>query len=242
MAAMKHLREACVRAGFTPLIIKRLATIVPNVSQVDNSSNFLNNIPHRKHPGILHLKCVKLPPELVQAISFWVAQSPIRDMEKKSKSFSNYLWSRKRPIELKDLRKKAQLLEQKLRKDAEVLVQQKGGSLDESDKLKQKVLTAIRQTTFHWEELKYTEELSFLYMVSRMDANYAAVSRAFHEIQKRVPDFQPKTLLDFGSGTGAVSWAAHNIWGESLKEYMNIDCSVHMLSLAEKLMRAGNFL
>uniref|UniRef100_A0A8C6XDC8 Methyltransferase like 17 n=1 Tax=Naja naja TaxID=35670 RepID=A0A8C6XDC8_NAJNA len=207
----------------------RLATIVPNVSQVDNSSNFLNNIPHRKHPGILHLKCVTLPPELVQAVSFWVAllfflpESPIRDMEKKSESFSNYLWSRKRPIELKDLRKKAQLLEQKLRKDAE--------------KLKQKVLTAVRQTTYHWEELKYTEELSFLYMVSRMDANYAAVSRAFHEIQKRVPDFQPKTLLDFGSGTGAVSWAAHNIWGESLKEYMNIDCSVHMLSLAEKLMR-----
>ncbi|XP_026543875.1 methyltransferase-like protein 17, mitochondrial [Notechis scutatus] len=237
MAAMKHLREAYAHAGFNPLIVRKLATIVPNVSQVDNSSNFLNNIPHRKHPGILHLKCVKLPPELVQAVSFWVAQSPIRDMEKKSESFSNYLWSRKRPIELKDLRKKAQLLEQKLRKDAEVLVQQKGGSLDESDKLKQKVLTAVRQTTFHWEELKYTKELSFLYMVSRMDANYAAVSRAFHEIQKRVPDFQPKTLLDFGSGTSAVSWAAHSIWGESLKEYMNIDCSVHMLSLAEKLMR-----
>ncbi|XP_013930151.1 PREDICTED: methyltransferase-like protein 17, mitochondrial [Thamnophis sirtalis] len=225
-------------ANESAIRVKRLATIVPKVSQVDNSSNFLNNIPHRKHPGILHLKCVKLPPELVQAVSFWVAQSPIRDMKKKSESFINYLWSRKRPIELKDLQKKAQLLEQKLRKDAEVLIEQKGGSLDESDeKLKQKVLTVLRKSTYHWEELKYTDELSFLYMVSRMDANYAAVSRAFHEIQKRVPDFQPKTLLDFGSGTSAVSWAAHSIWGKSLKEYINVDCSVPMLALAEKLMQ-----
>ncbi|XP_063158620.1 methyltransferase-like protein 17, mitochondrial [Candoia aspera] len=238
MAAMKHLRKACAPAVFTPsLILRRLATIVPSVSQVDNSSNFLNKVPHRKHPGILHLKCVHLPPELVEAVSFWVAQSPIRNLEKKSQSFSNYLWSRKRPVELKDLRRKAQLLEQKLRKDAEVQAQQKVPPRKREEELKEEVLTAVRKTTYHWEELNYTKELSFLYMVARMDAIFAAVSRAFCEIQKRVPDFQPKTLLDFGSGTGAASWAAHSIWGESLKEYMNIDRSAPMLALAEKLMR-----
>ncbi|XP_007442030.1 methyltransferase-like protein 17, mitochondrial [Python bivittatus] len=242
MAAVKHLQRACAPAGFTPfLILRRLATIVPNISQIDNASNFLDKVPHRKHPGVLHLKCVQLPPELVEAVSFWVAQSPIRNLEKKSQSFSNYLWSRKRPVELKDLRRKAQLLGQKLRKDAEVPAQEKGEDVPPCEsgekKLKKEVLTAIRKTTYHWEELNYTEELSFLYMAARMDAIFAAVSRAFHEIQKRVPDFQPKTLLDFGSGTGAVSWAAHSIWGESLKEYMNVDCSASMLALAEKLMR-----
>lgn len=28
----------------------------------------------------------------------------------------------------------------------------------------------------------------------------------FPQIQTRVPEFQPQTLMDFGSGTGSVAW------------------------------------
>uniref|UniRef100_A0A670JL43 Methyltransferase like 17 n=1 Tax=Podarcis muralis TaxID=64176 RepID=A0A670JL43_PODMU len=196
-----------------------------HVSQVDNSSDFLGKIPHRQHPGILHLKNVRLPSELVEVAQFLVTESSMRNLEQQTKALTNYLWSRKRPLEAADLRRKAHELEQKFReKKTEA-------------KLQKKVLDALRKSTYHWEELKYTEELSFIYMAARMDGVFAAVTRAFHEIQKRVSDFEPRTLLDFGSGTGAVTWAAHGIWGKSINEYMNIDSSASMLALAERLMK-----
>ncbi|KAH0626309.1 hypothetical protein JD844_001221 [Phrynosoma platyrhinos] len=216
------------------LAFRGLATVIPKVSRVDNTANLLDKVPHRKHPGIVHLNSVSLPPKLVEAAHFLVAQSSMRNLEKQTKALTNYLWSRKRPMETMDLRKKAEWVEQQLR----VHTHQKD-SLSEADekKLQKKVMNIMRKTTYHWEALNYTEELSFLYMAARMDGIFAAVYRALHEIQKRVPDFQPRTLLDFGSGTGAVSWAAHSIWGETINEYMNIDHSASMLDLAEKLMK-----
>lgn len=77
-------------------------------------------------------------------------------------------------------------------------------------------------------------------MAARLDGGFAAVSRAFHEIQARLPDFQPQTLMDFGSGTGSVTWAAHSTWGQSLREYMCVDSSAAMLELAEKLLKGGS--
>ncbi|XP_042332130.1 methyltransferase-like protein 17, mitochondrial [Sceloporus undulatus] len=232
MAAARGLK----RGAFpdVSLAFRGLATVVPKVSRVDNTSSFLDKVPHRKHPGIVHLNSVSLPPKLVEAAQFLVAQSSLRNLDKQTKTLTNYLWSRKRPIETVDLRKKAERVEQQLRAQAH-----QKDALSEADekKLQKKVMNVIRKTTYHWEALNYTEELSFLYMAARMDGIFAAVYRALHEIQKRVPDFQPRTLLDFGSGTGAVSWAAHSIWGKTINEYMNIDHSASMLDLAENLMK-----
>ncbi|CAI5791108.1 17, mitochondrial [Podarcis lilfordi] len=225
----------CLRKTWNyPMAFRGLATVIPKVSQVDNSSDFLGKIPHRQHPGILHLKNVRLPPELVEVAHFLVTESSMRNLEQQTKALTNYLWSRKRPLEAADLRRKAHELEQKFREKKNAT-----GPLDEEAeaKLQKKVLDALRKSTYHWEELKYTEELSFIYMAARMDGVFAAVTRAFHEIQKRVSDFEPRTLLDFGSGTGAVTWAAHGIWGKSINEYMNIDSSASMLALAERLMK-----
>lgn len=74
-------------------------------------------------------------------------------------------------------------------------------------------------------------------MAARLDGGFAAVFRAFHEIQARIPEFQPQTLMDFGSGTGSVAWAAHSTWGQSLREYVCVDRSAAMLGLAEKLLK-----
>nr|XP_056720173.1 methyltransferase-like protein 17, mitochondrial [Euleptes europaea] len=237
MAAVRCLRRVW-RAAVPDVSLRGLSSIIPKVTQVDNSSDFLSKVPHRKHPGIVHLKAVRLPPELIEAARFQMDESSVRNVEQQAKALTNYLWSRKRPVEEEELRRRAQFLEQKLRGESAPL-KDALSELDQAKekKLKKAVLTALRKTTYCWVALNYTEELSFLYMAARMDGVFAAVSRAFHEIQTRVPDFQPSTLLDFGSGTGAVSWAAHSIWGKTLKEYMNIDSSTAMLALAERLMK-----
>uniref|UniRef100_A0A452IGP5 Methyltransferase like 17 n=1 Tax=Gopherus agassizii TaxID=38772 RepID=A0A452IGP5_9SAUR len=167
------------------------------VSQVDNSSDFLGNVPHRRHPGVLHLRSVRLPAELVKAAQLLVEQSTVHGLKDQVVALTNYLWSRKRPLEANELQRRGQQLEQQLREKVQPRTE---------EKLQRRVLNRLRKTTYHWEALRYTDELSLVYMAARLDGGFAAVSRAFHEIQKRVPDFAPRTLLDFGSGTGSVSW------------------------------------
>ncbi|MEE6504498.1 hypothetical protein FKM82_005206 [Ascaphus truei] len=60
------------------------------------------------------------------------------------------------------------------------------------------------------------------------------------EIHQRVPEFSPRTLLDFGSGVGSVTWAAHSLWGDSLGEYMCIDSAASMNRLGELVLRGGS--
>ncbi|XP_057580614.1 methyltransferase-like protein 17, mitochondrial isoform X2 [Hippopotamus amphibius kiboko] len=210
---------------------RALAALVPGVSQVDNKSEFLGKRPHRRHPGILQLSRVRLPQALVDAAQLLLLESSMPNMEKQVQALTNYLWSRHLPVEPEELQRRAVHLEKKFLEDADSW---------QMEKLHGEVLHALRRTTYHWQELSYNERLSLVYMAARLDGGFAAVSRAFHEIQARLPEFQPQTLMDFGSGTGSVTWAAHSTWGQSLREYMCVDSSTAMLELAEKLLKGGS--
>eukprot|EP00794_Sanderia_malayensis_P019176 gene19176-21097_t len=59
-------------------------------------------------------------------------------------------------------------------------------------------------------------------------------------LRKREPGFEPKTLLDFGSGTGTALWAANDVWGRSLKEYQCVDVSDDANKVCEYLLRGGD--
>ncbi|XP_043914435.1 methyltransferase-like protein 17, mitochondrial isoform X2 [Protopterus annectens] len=225
--------------------LRTLATIIPGIAPVDNLSEFLETVPHREHPGITSLKTVHLPSQLADAAQAVLEKHPVSQLAERTLQISTYLWSRKRPVEDETLRTKAAELEQKfLEKMAPLSAVHE--SLDplqveeQKENLRRQVLAKLRKTTYHWQPLNYDKELSLVYMAARMNGVYAAVSRAFHEIKKRVPEFQPYSLLDFGSGTGSVTWAAHQAWGESLKEYMCIDSSSVMNKLADLLLRGGS--
>ncbi|KAL9974785.1 hypothetical protein ACROYT_G011868 [Oculina patagonica] len=87
--------------------------------------------------------------------------------------------------------------------------------------------------------IRYGERESAAYAGSRIPAGYGATLRVFHEISRREPDFKPETLLDFGSGSGSATWAAHEKWGDSIREYQCVDVSQDMNNLAEYLLRGG---
>ncbi|XP_044923328.1 methyltransferase-like protein 17, mitochondrial isoform X1 [Mustela nigripes] len=237
MATVRGLRHllSCSRwrrgSGEAPQS-RTLAAVVPGISQVDNNSDFLGKTPHRRHPGILQLPCIKVPPALAAAAQFLLLESPMPNVEKQVQALTNYLWSRRLPVEPQELQRRAVHLEKKFLENPDL------GQVEE--KLREAVLRALRKTTYHWQELSYNESLSLVYMAARLDGGFAAVSRAFHEIQARVPEFQPQTLMDFGSGTGSVTWAAHSAWGQSLREYLCVDSSAAMLVLAEKLLKGGS--
>uniref|UniRef100_F6PFR6 Ribosome assembly protein METTL17, mitochondrial n=2 Tax=Monodelphis domestica TaxID=13616 RepID=F6PFR6_MONDO len=228
-ALLRPRRWNCQPGGI--LFFRALAVQIPRVPQENNELDFLGKKPHRKHPGILQLSRVKLPQALVTAAQCLVQETSIPNIEEQVQTLTNYLWSRKLPTEPEELRKKAIQLKNKLQQDA--------GSLQSEEQLHGAVLRALRKTTYHWQSLSYDEMLSLVYMAARLDGGYAAVSRAFHEIQARVPDFKPQTLMDFGSGTGSVTWAAYSSWGQSLREYLCVDSSAAMLALAERLLKGG---
>ncbi|XP_059036975.1 methyltransferase-like protein 17, mitochondrial isoform X2 [Mustela lutreola] len=237
MATVRGLRHllSCSRwrlgSGEAPQS-RMLAAVLPGISQVDNNSDFLGKTPHRRHPGILQLPCIKVPPALAAAAQFLLLESSMPNVEKQVQALTNYLWSRRLPVEPQELQRRAVHLEKKFLENPDL------GQVEE--KLREAVLRALRKTTYHWQELSYNESLSLVYMAARLDGGFAAVSRAFHEIQARVPEFQPQTLMDFGSGTGSVTWAAHSAWGQSLREYLCVDSSAAMLVLAEKLLKGGS--
>ncbi|XP_006161499.1 methyltransferase-like protein 17, mitochondrial [Tupaia chinensis] len=208
------------------------ASFVPGVTQVDNQSDFLGKKPHRQHPGILQLPYVRLPQALENAAQLLLLQSAVPNVEKQVQALTNYLWSRHLPVEPEELRRRAMDIEKRILENSDLP--------QTEEKLLGTVLHALRKTTYHWQGLSYNEGLSLVYMAARLDGGFAAVSRAFHEIRTRVPEFQPQTLMDFGSGTGSVTWAAHSMWGQSLREYMCVDSSAAMLNLAEKLLKGGS--
>jgi len=43
------------------------------------------------------------------------------------------------------------------------------------------------------------------YLASQFPFAYGPVQRVFKEIAARIPDFKPKTILDFGTGPGTAA-------------------------------------
>ncbi|XP_059587475.1 methyltransferase-like protein 17, mitochondrial isoform X2 [Alligator mississippiensis] len=148
---------------------------------------------HRRFPGMLHLKAVRLPPALAAAADrlLLLRGSSVQNMQSKAKALTNYLWSRKRPPEAGDLRRKARQLERQLREE---MVQTSSSdtpallNVADEQKLQNKILAMLRKTTYHWEAVR----------------------------------------------------AAHSFWGESLNEYVCVDSSASMLSVAEQLLQGDS--
>ncbi|XP_077580564.1 ribosome assembly protein METTL17, mitochondrial [Stigmatopora nigra] len=222
-------------------VVRRIATSrnVSSAPKPQSKPDFLRGEPHKKHPGVTHLKTLRLPLELQIAARSIIDRAQVLHLPDRAHKLTNYLWSRKRAAEDSTVRKKALGLEKELWKKAV----EKGGDFDEqavSDRIHRKVLSELRREFYHWTPLKYDEELGVVYMAAQIAGGYAAVRRALNEIKVRDPSFSPQSLLDFGSGLGTVAWASHACWPDTLKELVCVDSSRPMNILAERLLKGDN--
>lgn len=69
------------------------------------------------------------------------------------------------------------------------------------------------------------------YLVARLPATFAAVSRVLQEAASLRPGFAPASLLDAGSGPGTASWAAAEVW-PGLRHVTFLDSAPEFLKLA----------
>ena len=77
------------------------------------------------------------------------------------------------------------------------------------------------------------------YAAYRMPATYAVVRAALQQLQLGMPDFQPRTLVDFGAGTGAVAWAASDMW-PTLSNVTLLEQSTPAIELGLRLTRSSS--
>ena len=76
------------------------------------------------------------------------------------------------------------------------------------------------------------------YANARMPATYTAVHSAIENSYKYIKDIEIKSLLDVGSGTGAATWAANEIF--DFKEIICVEREENMLKFGKKLMQNTN--
>jgi ribosomal protein RSM22 (predicted rRNA methylase) len=77
--------------------------------------------------------------------------------------------------------------------------------------------------------LSYDKYESAAYAGVRAIPTYAAAYNILSQIKQRIPDFEPNSILDFGSGPGSAVWAAKELY--SIPEVTAIDTSQDMLDI-----------
>lgn len=93
---------------------------------------------------------------------------------------------------------------------------------------------------YAWQPQNYDFYTSLTYLFGRSAQEYAVLLKIFREIDKRHPDFKPRSFFDFGSGVGTGTWAVSQIWEKYLFEYYMVDASRHMVELSDLILRFGD--
>jgi ribosomal protein RSM22 (predicted rRNA methylase) len=73
------------------------------------------------------------------------------------------------------------------------------------------------------------------YAAYRMPATYAAIHAALRRLHTAVPPLQPRTLVDFGAGTGAAAWAATEVW-PTIDDVTLLEQSAAAIELGSRMM------
>ncbi|KAL3312678.1 Histone-lysine N-methyltransferase setd2, partial [Cichlidogyrus casuarinus] len=200
-----------------------------------------------RSPCTLTLPVISLPENLDKSALDFIRDrctTTPKDLEFMTRSLKLFLWSRPLPkfdSELVKSLKNVNLVGKKPQKRGDEAFEAFMEQVQHMDQLK-KGGRALRDemTGFfdQWKALDYTENVSHMYLVSRLAPNYAVATRIFYELRKRCPRYLPRNMFDFGSGLGTNCWAINTVWPVGcVREHYLVDASAHMVQLSEFLLR-----
>ncbi|KAJ2795576.1 37S ribosomal protein S22, partial [Coemansia guatemalensis] len=84
--------------------------------------------------------------------------------------------------------------------------------------------------------IEYGPGETVAYLAAFALGSYGVLFNVFSELFKRLPGFNPESILDFGSGPGTTLWAAQEVWCGSVSQYTGIEVSEDMISCAKHLL------
>lgn len=132
---------------------------------------------------------------------------PVKQLLTDSKVLSNYLRSRRAPMEHQELVSKQQDVERHVlsqKADLDTISSEELQILRE--KMKGKVTKVLKTKVFMWKPMEYNIHTSLQYLLGRAPPEYAVLYRIFQEIKSRDKEFKPRSFFDFGAGVGTAMW------------------------------------
>jgi ribosomal protein RSM22 (predicted rRNA methylase) len=108
-------------------------------------------------------------------------------------------------------------------------------SIQEAYLILQKKYADLKQKSICSEKpIVENDAMRIAYLLSRMPATFAVANKVIAELHQYIPSKEIQTLLDLGTGSGAVLWAALNS-GYHFTQVTALDQDANMLELAKKL-------
>ncbi|KAI8820468.1 mitochondrial small ribosomal subunit Rsm22-domain-containing protein [Fimicolochytrium jonesii] len=86
--------------------------------------------------------------------------------------------------------------------------------------------------------IQYGVAESQAYVAARAGVTYGAITNVLAQIAKRLPDFKPKSALDFGTGPGTALWVANRVWEDQIETNVGVDISEPMLKMADTIAKS----
>lgn len=192
-----------------------------------------NRLKHKQHPGILKPRQVEQPSWLANTVRNILRDKTIslQGISASGQKLAAHLHNRQPPPEKKDVRLKMKEVQSRLNQ----YEMQDSNNNDKFENSEAKRL--LKTLLYNWAPIQYDTYTSLAYLVNRSMPEYCVLYKIFNEIVNNDKNFKPKTLFDFGSGTGTVMWAASKFWVNSIKEYYCVDISKDMHELSEYLIK-----
>lgn len=201
-----------------------------------------DEIKPRKHPGVMKMRISEVPAAVINAMEVVMKDKPVKTLRNEGADLAKYLQARHPPAEEAEIRSKGNEIQQQI--EARLGIDSSSLSAEQQEELKfrfkEQVIKRLKQKLYCWRPVEYNEYRALLYMVARFAPEYTVLHRIFMELKTREPDFQPRSLFDFGSGVGTATWAARTVWGDVIQEVFNVDSSGDMNDLSSLLLRGGN--
>ncbi|KAL3123754.1 hypothetical protein niasHT_009967 [Heterodera trifolii] len=190
-------------------------------------------------------KLSQLPGQAMEALGAIIldCKKPPKILQKEADDLSNKLEMRHFPANPKQVQMaRKQIMHEMFEEDPALLYQwedtkQRPTLSRMFDKEAHKRLAATR---YNWKPLKFdTKEAAVVYALSRFGGYFAEMRRVFSEFDRN--GFEPETVLDYGSGSGAAFWAAFERWGNKVREYSLMDQDYVIRQLSMDLLRGKNY-
>ncbi|XP_066254248.1 ribosome assembly protein METTL17, mitochondrial [Euwallacea similis] len=237
LAVSKDLCLQCLKNNFMFCTLRNIS-IVPDANFIKDVS--LDSYKPKHHPGRMDNKILTLPDTFLKAVLKAVEDYPIKAVVESGSKLTRHLKGRV-PLMEKDI------FQSTVNKIKNNLEQRHQNMIlkDEEDEQKfekminDKLYNILKRKVYNWKPIKYDVYTSLAYLLGRAPAEYAVLTKIFSEIVNRDKEFTPKSLFDFGSGVGTVTWAANAFWKKHIFEYFNVDPSADMNDLAQILLQGG---
>ncbi|CAD6184357.1 unnamed protein product [Caenorhabditis auriculariae] len=191
-------------------------------------------------------KQYNLPQEAITGLrsALLSCDRPPRQLQNEADQLDNKLEQRRFPASPEKLKEVRDQVKKKLRKGKEkeedwnIL---NDDSLSEKSKereeyhIRNEVDKILKKSSFNWRPLELkSKEAAASYSLARLAPNYAEISRCLSEFS-RIPDFTPRTVLDYGSGSGAALWAILSKWPQR-KDQKSVD-QITLVEISDAMAR-----